>query len=134
MIVLDIDEFKRINDTYGHHVGDQALREVATSLQGALRPYDMCVRFAGDEFIVVISDCGRESRGEQAARAAGAHQRDRNRGRGSPGKRIRLGASAGAAVFPHDGTTTRSCSPRPTTGCIATRQCAAAAWTDSAAG
>jgi GGDEF domain-containing protein len=61
IIVMDIDGFKAINDTYGHNVGDHALREVATALQGALRPYDLCVRYAGDEFIVTCgpaSGCG----------------------------------------------------------------------------
>src|SRR5205085_4327979 len=61
LVVLDIDEFKQINDTYGHHVGDQTLREVASALRSALRQYDLCVRFAGDEFVVVISDCSREA-------------------------------------------------------------------------
>src|SRR5205807_8389076 len=56
IIVMDIDGFKTINDTYGHNVGDHALREVAAALQGALRPYDLCVRYAGDEFIVVLAD------------------------------------------------------------------------------
>src|SRR5262249_62360011 len=60
LIVMDIDEFKAINDTYGHHVGDHALREVARTLQVELRPYDLCVRYAGDEFIVVMADCSRE--------------------------------------------------------------------------
>jgi diguanylate cyclase (GGDEF)-like protein/putative nucleotidyltransferase with HDIG domain len=103
LIVLDIDEFKRINDTYGHHVGDQCLREVASVLRHALRQYDMCVRFAGDEFIVVLSDCDRdtaESKQRELQDRIGAIEVDV-----FPGKRIRLGASAGAAVFPHDGTT-----------------------------
>src|SRR5207344_3099453 len=43
VIVMDVDGFKSINDSYGHNVGDYALREVATALQGALRPYDLCV-------------------------------------------------------------------------------------------
>src|SRR5256885_14815221 len=60
LIVMDIDEFKAINDTYGHHVGDSALRQVAAALQEALRPYDLCVRDAGDEFIVVLAECSRE--------------------------------------------------------------------------
>ncbi len=103
LIVLDVDEFKRINDNYGHHVGDQALREVAGALRTALRQYDLCVRFAGDEFIVVISDCPRETaelkRAELQDRIAAIHVEVR------PGQHIRLGASAGAAVFPDDGTT-----------------------------
>jgi len=103
IIVMDIDGFKAINDTYGHNVGDHALREVATALQGALRPYDLCVRYAGDEFIVVLGDCSREvaeaKRRELQARIADIQLEVR------AGKRLRLGASAGAAVFPHDGTT-----------------------------
>ena len=105
LIVLDIDEFKQINDTWGHHVGDECLREVGASLRGALRQYDMCVRFAGDEFVVVISDCGHDS-------AEGKRLELQEQINGIEvevdvfsGKRIRLKASAGAAVFPHDGRT-----------------------------
>ena len=103
IIVMDIDGFKAINDTYGHNVGDHALREVATALQGALRPYDLCVRYAGDEFIVVLADCSREAaeakRRELQTKIAEIQVDVR------AGKRLRLGASAGAAVFPADGAT-----------------------------
>ena len=103
IIVMDIDGFKAINDTYGHNVGDRALREVADALQGTLRPYDLCVRYAGDEFIVVLTDCSREAadlkRVELQARIAEIEVDVR------AGRRLRLGVSAGAAVFPHDGKT-----------------------------
>jgi diguanylate cyclase (GGDEF)-like protein/putative nucleotidyltransferase with HDIG domain len=103
IIVMDIDGFKSINDTYGHSVGDHALREVATALQGALRPYDLCVRYAGDEFIVVLADCAREAadakRRELQQRVADIQLEVR------AGKRLQLGVSAGAAVFPHEGAT-----------------------------
>jgi diguanylate cyclase (GGDEF)-like protein/putative nucleotidyltransferase with HDIG domain len=103
VIVMDVDGFKDINDTYGHNVGDRALREVAWALQGALRPYDLCVRYAGDEFIIVLADGQREAaeakKHELQARVAEVQFEAR------PGKRLRLAASAGAAVFPHDGTT-----------------------------
>ena len=102
LIVMDIDEFKTINDTYGHHVGDRALREVAESLQSALRSYDMCVRYAGDEFIIVLAECSREAveakRRELQERVSQIEIEVR------AGKTLRLAASAGAAVFPHDGT------------------------------
>jgi diguanylate cyclase (GGDEF)-like protein/putative nucleotidyltransferase with HDIG domain len=101
LIVMDVDGFKQINDTYGHSVGDHALRMVADALQDALRPYDLCVRYAGDEFIIVLSDCTRDTadakRRELQAKVNDIQLEVR------PGKRIRLGASAGAAVFPHDG-------------------------------
>jgi diguanylate cyclase (GGDEF)-like protein/putative nucleotidyltransferase with HDIG domain len=103
LIVMDIDGFKTINDSYGHHVGDRALREVSLALQGALRPYDLCVRYAGDEFIVVLTDCSREmaeAKRRELQHRVGEIQLDVRAGR-----RLRLGASAGAAVFPHDGTT-----------------------------
>ena len=58
LLVMDCDNFKDINDTHGHHVGDRALREVASVLRSGVRPYDICVRYAGDEFIVVLSGCG----------------------------------------------------------------------------
>jgi diguanylate cyclase (GGDEF)-like protein/putative nucleotidyltransferase with HDIG domain len=103
LIVMDIDGFKTINDSYGHHVGDHALREVSLALQGALRPYDLCVRYAGDEFIIVLTDCSREAadakRLELQQRVAQISVEAR------PAKFVRLAVSAGASVFPHDGTT-----------------------------
>ncbi len=103
LIVMDIDAFKSINDSYGHHVGDYALREVAQALQGALRPYDLCVRYAGDEFIVVLTDCSREA--ADAKRVELQHRVSQISVEARAGKRIRLAVSAGAAVFPQDGTT-----------------------------
>ena len=103
LIVMDVDGFKAINDTYGHNVGDAALRSVAHELQDALRPYDLCVRYAGDEFIVVLSDCSREAaeakRRELQVRLCKIELEVR------PGRRTRLAVSAGVAVFPHDGAT-----------------------------
>jgi diguanylate cyclase (GGDEF)-like protein/putative nucleotidyltransferase with HDIG domain len=102
IIVMDIDGFKAINDTYGHNVGDQALRQAAGALQGGLRPYDLCVRYAGDEFIVVLADCTREQaelkRRELQDRVASIHVDV------LVSRQLRLAVSAGAAVFPHDGS------------------------------
>ncbi|HXZ79117.1 MAG TPA: diguanylate cyclase [Terriglobales bacterium] len=54
LIVVDIDELKKINDTYGHPAGDRALREVAKTLAGALRPTDIVGRWGGDEFLAIV--------------------------------------------------------------------------------
>jgi diguanylate cyclase (GGDEF)-like protein len=101
LLVMDLDSFKEINDTYGHHVGDRALRDVAGVLRTAIRPYDICVRYAGDEFIVVLSGCG----GDEAERKRLELQNavDHLQFEARPGKMLPLAISIGAAVFPHDG-------------------------------
>jgi diguanylate cyclase (GGDEF)-like protein/putative nucleotidyltransferase with HDIG domain len=101
LLVMDLDNFKAINDTFGHHVGDRALREVAGVLRAAIRPYDICVRYAGDEFIVVLSGCG----GDEAERKRLELQQavDDVAFEPRPGKHLPLAISVGAAVFPHDG-------------------------------
>jgi diguanylate cyclase (GGDEF)-like protein/putative nucleotidyltransferase with HDIG domain len=101
LLVMDLDSFKDINDTFGHHVGDRALRDVAAVLRTGIRPYDICVRYAGDEFIVVLSGCS----GEEAERKRLELQRavDSMQFEARPGKLLPLAISIGAAVFPHDG-------------------------------
>jgi diguanylate cyclase (GGDEF)-like protein len=101
LMVMDLDSFKDINDTYGHHVGDRALREVAGVLRGAIRPYDICVRYAGDEFIVVLSGCGAEE--AEGKRAELQRAVDDMPFEAKAGATLRLGVSIGASVFPHDG-------------------------------
>lgn len=54
LMVFDIDHFKRINDEFGHHVGDQALQQMARIAQATLRPTDLLGRFGGDEFVVLL--------------------------------------------------------------------------------
>ncbi len=103
ILVLDLDDFKEINDTYGHHVGDRALREVARVLREAIRPYDVCVRYAGDEFIIVLAGCGAEeaeTKRLEFQRAVAAVRFE-----ASAGRPVRVSSSIGAAVFPGDGET-----------------------------
>jgi diguanylate cyclase (GGDEF)-like protein len=101
LVVLDLDHFKDINDTYGHHVGDHALREVARILRGAIRPYDTCARYAGDEFIIILSGCDVEKARQKQAElqdAVAEHVFET-----CPGHCFTLGISGGLAVFPEDG-------------------------------
>ncbi|MDE3155071.1 MAG: diguanylate cyclase [Acidobacteriota bacterium] len=101
LLVMDLDNFKEINDTYGHHTGDRALRAVAGVLRTAIRPYDICVRYAGDEFIVVLSGCGADEAERKRVELQKAVEDMEFDVR--PGRRLPLGMSVGAAVFPHDG-------------------------------
>ena len=54
MLFLDIDHFKRINDTHGHHFGDMALHAISTAFQRQCRPYDTVVRWGGEEFVILL--------------------------------------------------------------------------------
>ena len=56
--LLDIDDFKAVNDAHGHEVGDQVLREIGERLRAACRPDDVAVRLGGDEFVVVLRRLG----------------------------------------------------------------------------
>ena len=56
VMMLDLDEFKNVNDTYGHKVGDRVLREVAHLIQGQLREYDFLARNGGDEFVALVQE------------------------------------------------------------------------------
>ena len=55
IIMLDIDHFKKVNDTYGHHIGDKVLSEIATKILKALKnPYEIAARYGGEEFIILL--------------------------------------------------------------------------------
>ena len=103
VLLLDLDNMKRINDTFGHHAGNRALCALASVLRGAIRSYDICARCGGDEFVVLLSDCGVD----QAEAKRLELQKAVETMPFSVGdlRRVKLSISVGAAVFPLDGAT-----------------------------
>ena len=57
VIMIDVDRFKDVNDTYGHLAGDAALREITARIMTSLRPYDIIGRYGGEEFVLVLGGC-----------------------------------------------------------------------------
>jgi diguanylate cyclase (GGDEF)-like protein len=66
IVLGDLDHFKLVNDTYGHIVGDEVLREVARRLLGAVRSYDFVGRYGGEEFLLVLNNCCADKAMERA--------------------------------------------------------------------
>lgn len=79
LIMIDLDQLKKINDTYGHPAGDQALCLVADSIRSQVRRVDLSTRFGGDEFIILLPEAGMEDAAAIARRIRGEIER-RNRG------------------------------------------------------
>lgn len=61
LLLADVDHFKQVNDTYGHEVGDQVLQGLASVFRAALRGYDTCARWGGEEFLVLLPETGLEA-------------------------------------------------------------------------
>ena len=103
--MLDLDEFKNVNDTYGHKIGDKMLREVAHIVEGQLREYDFLARYGGDEFVALVQEVVGAQVEELCLRIESAVSRfslpvGRNRF-------ARVGISVGTATFGVDGESGR---------------------------
>jgi len=99
VLQLDLDHFKEINDTYGHRVGDVALREVAARLSACVHPGDTLARSGGDEFTVVSQFDDRHS----AEALVAALETTLSAPVLIEGKGIQTGLSIGVAIYPDDG-------------------------------
>ncbi|MBC8031617.1 MAG: diguanylate cyclase [Pyrinomonadaceae bacterium] len=103
VVMLDLDDFKIVNDTYGHKVGDKMLREMGRIIQGQLREYDFLARYAGDEFVAVVQELVGDQvedlrhRIETAVSEFTLHVR--------AGGEARVGISVGTATYGVDGET-----------------------------
>lgn len=96
VVLADLDNFKRINDTYGHLAGDAALRRFANAVNGAVRNYDHAGRFGGEEFLLVVNEIPHEA-AEQ--RLTSLHASVTNLAVHSRGKDFEVACSMGATVF-----------------------------------
>ena len=101
VVTLDLDNFKTINDTLGHHIGDVVLRTIAERMQSVLQPGARAYRFGGDEFVIICPDI----KGFHDPRCYGLLARHALTGSAHiQGFEINLSGSIGVARFPHDGT------------------------------
>ena len=103
VIMLDLDDFKQVNDTFGHKVGDQMLREVARLLHSQLREYDFLARYAGDEFVAIVQEVIGEQVEELRERIEETISKFKLRVRAE--HYARVGISVGAATYGTDGET-----------------------------
>jgi len=99
LLLLDLDRFKEVNDSLGHHVGDQLLIEVGTRLRDALRPEDLLARLGGDEFAVLLEDADQA----HAVAVASKLRAVLTTSFTLEGIALHTGASIGISLFPDHG-------------------------------
>ncbi|HEX7315499.1 MAG TPA: diguanylate cyclase [Pyrinomonadaceae bacterium] len=103
VVMLDLDDFKQVNDTYGHKTGDRMLREIGRILHAQLREYDFLARYAGDEFVAIVQDLSVEQTSELRERIERAVSKFSLHVRGD--KHARVGISVGSASYGVHGDT-----------------------------
>ena len=100
LLMMDLDDFKGINDSWGHRVGDRVLIEASNVIRNQLRSSDTCIRYGGDEFVGLLPGAGRElarSTVERLQEAVREHEIVLRHG-----EVLRVSLSLGSATFPHD--------------------------------
>ena len=101
LLVIDVDHFKLVNDTYGHLQGDDVLKAVVALLKRGVRGGDVIGRYAGDEFVVLLPRTTMDTAREVADRLRGAVERERIPLRGTPSETVSVTLSIGVATAEH---------------------------------
>ncbi len=101
LLFVDLDHFKRVNDSLGHLIGDRLLQTVAARISACLRAGDVVARFGGDEFIVLLDDAARDDVAQVAHKLLRAIELPVD----AEGRDLSVTPSVGIAMFPHDGAT-----------------------------
>ena len=103
-MLMDLDRFKKVNDTYGHDIGDHLLRLVAKRLQSTIRESDTVARLGGDEFAIILNGISENEIAEELAKKITDVMSE-------PiiidGNTLDVGISIGVAFYPEDGVTTK---------------------------
>jgi diguanylate cyclase (GGDEF)-like protein len=102
LIYIDLNDFKQVNDVYGHHVGDLYLQEAAVRMKHQLRDHDMLARLGGDEFAVLVSRVHNRREVDEVAQRL---ERSFEAPYSFDGYVLHGSASVGVAIYPEDGTT-----------------------------
>ncbi len=102
LIFMDLDHFKTVNDEYGHQAGSRLLAEVSATLKAQVRSIDLCFRYGGDEFVVILPGTDKRTASKIAERLIGTLRRSSFLV--PPGLSLKVRASLGIASYPEDGT------------------------------
>jgi diguanylate cyclase (GGDEF)-like protein len=105
LLLIDLDRFKQINDTFGHDAGDAVLVETAQRLRGTVRDADCVARLGGDEFAILIFDAYEKAIVENICERIVGYG---NSGIPFNGSSLHVGTSVGIAMYPEDGDTEKS--------------------------
>lgn len=103
MIILDIDFFKKFNDTYGHQSGDAVLRQVAQTLKKSVRATDIACRYGGEEMSIILPNTGKNVAHSTAEKICERVSSNKFKLQGD--KEVSVTISLGVSTYPHDGQT-----------------------------